>query len=165
MRVSCFGRNGNIRVARIARAMPFPECLRKDQSRRKRFDKAPSFTLKKTVSASLRNQLIQTGNPCDHKPISDFQVHAFALASFFFFTAPFDGFCRYPGSDRLLAGTRGSCARQRDRTASIRQNRAVGDGTHHQRSAIRIFRRAGRPGRSKPCRLFTNQSRQGAFRL
>src|SRR4030095_8538648 len=29
----------------------------------KRFDKAPRFTLKSKVSASLDNQLIQTGNP------------------------------------------------------------------------------------------------------
>ena len=54
---------GNIHVASIAQAMSFPGRVPKDQSRAKRFDKAPRFTLK-TGFVSVHNQLIQTtGNP------------------------------------------------------------------------------------------------------
>src|SRR5262247_1381068 len=100
---------GNVRFTRMARAMPFSPGLPKDQSRGKWFDKAPRFALKGKVSASLQNQLIQTGNPNDHKPISDFQLNVFSLAACFFVTASFDGFCRYRRGDCLLAVTRGSC--------------------------------------------------------
>src|SRR5262249_43713111 len=127
----------------MARATSFFGGLPEDQSRRKRFDKAQNFTLKGKVSASLHNQLIQTGNPNDHKPKSDFQLHALSLAACFFFTASFDGSCRYRGSDCVLAATRSSCAWQRDCSVSIRQNRAVGEGTHCQWAASGIFRCAG----------------------
>jgi hypothetical protein len=39
----------NIHVHRMARTMPFSGGLPKNQSRRKRFDKAPRFTLKGRV--------------------------------------------------------------------------------------------------------------------
>ena len=49
---SCFFmERGNIHVARIVQAMSFPGRPPKDQSRAKRFDKSPRFTLK-TVSVS-----------------------------------------------------------------------------------------------------------------
>ena len=114
------------------------------KTRGKRFDNAPRFTLKTWSSVSVRKHPNSNHRQShDHKPTYYFHVHAVALASCFFFAASFGSFCRYHRSHCVLATTGGSRARRRDWPVSIKQDRAVGYGTHCQWSAGGISRRAG----------------------
>ena len=114
----------------------------KDQSRAKRFDNAPRFTLKTGFSVSVHNQLNSNHHQSnDHKltsllPRSRRRAVRRVFSSLLLLAA----LVAVIGAIASSRQAGGSCARRRDRPVSIKQDRAVGDGTHWQWSAGGIFR-------------------------